>query len=287
VILTAVRDAAGNLRGFAKVTRDLTERRRAEEERLRLARAEDALRVRDEFLSIASHELRTPLNALLLRAAGLEFIIRGASSSEAPLPTRVLEGIRNISKQGARLNELIERLLDVSRLATGRLTIKPESMDLVIVVGEVIATYQPEAERAQSAIQFEAPPSIPGFWDPLRVGQIVTNLLSNAIKYGCGKLVGVTVETEGDRARITVFDHGIGIAREQWQHIFDRFDRGAAPRDTAGLGLGLYIVQSLARAHGGTVALESVVGEGSAFTVELPLGTDPDGANISEQDSGS
>ena len=285
VILTAVRDDAGNLRGFAKVTRDLTERRRADEERVKLARVEAELRLRDEFLSIASHELRTPLNALLLHAAGLDFAIRGAASSGTPLPARLLDGLGSISRQGARLNELIERLLDVSRIATGRLTIKPETMDLVVVVGEMVATYRPETERVGSAIHFEAPRSIRGFWDPLRVGQIVTNLLSNALKYGSGKPVRVTVETKGNRACITVRDEGIGIAREQWEHIFNRFDRGAGPRDTAGLGLGLYIVDRLARAHGGTVALESVVGQGSTFTVELPLDTTPDRAELSKPDS--
>ena len=287
VILTAVRDDAGQLRGFAKVTRDLTEQRRAEEERLKLARAEAALRLRDEFLSIASHELRTPLNALLLHAASLDFVIRSESSSGTPLPGGLLDRVASITRQGARLNELIERLLDVSRLATGRLAIKLEPMDLVEVVNEIVATYRPEAETIGSPIRVSAPPGVPGFWDPLRVGQIITNLLSNALKYGRAKPIDVTVETKGDRARIAVRDHGIGIPREQWESIFDRFDRGAVPRDTAGLGLGLYIVDRLVRAHGGTVALDSVVGKGSTFTVELPRRADPNGrtTSVSEQES--
>jgi PAS domain S-box-containing protein len=286
VIITAVRNDTGDLRGFAKVTRDLTERRRAEEERLSLARAESALRLRDEFLSIASHELRTPLNALLLHAAGLDFAIRNAASSDTAAPAAgLLDRVASIARQGARLNELIGRLLDVSRLATGRLAIKPEPMDLVGVVSEVVGTYQPEADRAGVEVRLSTPPSIPGVWDPLRVSQIVTNLLSNALKYGGGRPVDVTVETNGDRARVAVRDRGIGIARENWKHIFDRFDRADAPRDTAGLGLGLYIVDRLARAHGGSVALDSVVGQGSTFSVELPLGLDPHRrlASVSEQ----
>ena len=277
VILTAVRDDTGELRGFAKVTRDLTESRRAEEARIKLARAEAELRLRDEFLSIASHELRTPLNALLLHAAGLDFVIRSESSSGAAFLGGLLDRVASITKQGARLNGLIERLLDVSRLATGRLAIKLEPMDLVEVVNEIVATYRPEAETTGSTIRVSAPPTIPGFWDPLRVGQIVTNLLSNALKYGCGKPVDVTVDTDGDRARIAVRDQGIGIPREQWETIFDRFDRGDVPRDTAGLGLGLYIVDRLVRAHGGTVALDSIVGKGSTFTVELPHRADQNG----------
>jgi PAS domain S-box-containing protein len=286
VILTAVRDDAGRLCGFAKVTRDLTEQQRAEEERVKLARTEAALRLRDEFLSIASHELRTPLNALLLHAAGLDFVIRSGASADAGFPGRLLDQVASITKQGARLNALIERLLDVSRLATGRVAIKPEPMDLVEVVNEIVATYRPEAEQTGSEIRVSAPPAIRGFWDPLRVGQIVTNLLSNALKYGRGRPVDLTLETQGDRARVAVRDRGIGIPREQREHIFDRFDRGTAPRDTAGLGLGLYIVDRLVRAHGGTVALESVVGEGSTFTVDLPRSADPSGrmTNVPEQE---
>jgi PAS domain S-box-containing protein len=271
VVITALCDDAGRLRGFAKVTRDLTEQRRAEEERVKLARAEAALRLRDEFLSIASHELRTPLNALLLHAAGVDFAIRSAEASGTAMPASLLGRVASISRQGARMNELIERLLDVSRLATGRLTLQHERMDLVAVVSEVIATYRPEAERVGSLIHLSGSPNVPGVWDPLRVGQVVTNLLSNALKYGDGKPIDIRVEMESDRARIAVCDRGIGIAREQQQHIFDRFDRGAIPRDTAGLGLGLYIVDQLVRAHGGTVGVDSVVGQGSTFTVELPL----------------
>src|SRR5262249_29000521 len=155
-------DDAGTLRGFAKVTRDLTERRRAEEERLKLARLEGSLRLRDEFLSIASHELRTPLNALLLHAAGLDLAIRSAVASRDAAPAGLIARVASISRQGTRLNQLIERLLDVSRLVTGRLALAPENIDLVAVASEVVATYRPEAERVGSQIRFEAPPSVPG-----------------------------------------------------------------------------------------------------------------------------
>jgi PAS domain S-box-containing protein len=275
VIVTAMRDERGQLRGFAKVTRDLTEQRRAQEERVRLARVEAALRLRDEFLSIASHELRTPLNALLLHAAGLDFAIRSAVAEGLAVPPGVLGGMESIARQGARLNQLIERLLDVSRLVTGRLAVHPEPMDLVAVASEIVATYRPDAERVGSAIRFAAPQSVRGSWDPLRIGQIVTNLLSNAIKYGGGRPVDVAILADEDHASVVVRDRGIGISRDQQEHIFDRFDRGLAPRATAGLGLGLYIVDRLVRAHGGTIAVESAVAEGSTFTVQLPLRAGP------------
>jgi PAS domain S-box-containing protein len=277
VVITAVHDESGGLRGFAKVTRDLTEPRRAEEDRIKLAQADAALRLRDEFLSIASHELRTPLNALMLHAAALDFVVRSESSPGGER-SDLRERVASITRQGARLNELIERLLDVSRLATGRLSIHPESTDLVSIVNEIAATYRPEAERTGCRILVSAPPRVPGYWDPLRVGQIVTNLLSNALRYGYGKPVDVIVEANGDRARVAVRDRGVGIPREDWQTIFERFDRGTRPGDTAGLGLGLYIVDRLVRAHGGKVSLDSTVGVGSTFTVELPLGREQEGS---------
>jgi signal transduction histidine kinase len=282
-----VYDRESSLRGFAKVTRDLTERRAAERERIKLARAEEAVRLRDEFLSIASHELRTPLNALLLHAAAIEILTSRMRQNGADA-NGLLEKVVSITKQGRRLAELIDKLLDVSRLTTGKLSVTPRSADLVTIVRDVIVTYQPEAERWGCAIRFSSPPSVAGFWDPLRVGQIVTNLLSNALKFGRRSPVDVAVAVDGNTARITVRDSGIGIAPEERTRIFQRFERGASPASYGGLGLGLYIVERLAQAHGGGVHVDSILGEGSTFTVELPLGADSDErfADFSTEDDG-
>jgi PAS domain S-box-containing protein len=269
VIITAIHDETGEHRGFAKITRDLTERRRAEGERIKLAQAEEAVRLRDEFLSIAGHELRTPLNALLLHSANLALLLRRGDADASSL----LDKAASVTNQGHRLNELIERLLDVTRLSSGSLPIAPETVDLVSVVKEVIATYQPQAEQANSPLRLTAPECVSGIWDPLRLGQIVANLLSNALKHGGGKPVDLSVDTDGAVVRIAVRDYGVGIPREQQNRIFERFERGGAPRSDGGLGLGLYVVRCLAEVHHGTVTVESDLGKGSTFTVSLPLGS--------------
>jgi PAS domain S-box-containing protein len=273
VVITAVYDRDATLRGFAKVTRDLTERRRAEQERIELAHAQEAIRIRDEFLSIASHELRTPLNALLLHAAALEILIRRAFANQADADALADKAV-SISKQGRRLEELIAKLLDVTRLSTGKLSITPELVDLVKIVQDEIATYLPEAERSGCVVRLSAPPRVRGFWDPLRLAQIVTNLLSNALKFGRRNPIDITVQVDGNTVQITVRDRGIGIAPAEQSRIFQRFERGTSPPSYGGLGLGLYIVERLAQAHGGSVRVESIVGEGSTFTVELPITAD-------------
>jgi PAS domain S-box-containing protein len=273
VIITAVYDQDATLRGFAKVTRDLTERRRAEQERIELAHAQEAIRVRDEFLSIASHELRTPLNALLLHASALEILLRRVFANQADA-NGLFDKAVNIGKQGRRLEELIGKLLDVSRLSTGRLSVTPQLVDLVKILEDVIATYLPEAERSGCVVRLSAPPSVRGFWDPLRLGQVVTNLLSNALKFGRRNPIDIAVQVDGNTVQIAVRDRGIGIAPEEQLRIFQRFERGMSPASYGGLGLGLYIVERLAQAHGGSVRVESIVGEGSTFTVELPIVAD-------------
>ena len=142
------------------------------------------------------------------------------------------------------------------------------------ILREVIATYQPEAEQSGYVVRLSAPPSVPGFWDPLRVGQVVTNLLSNAMKFGRRNPIDITVQVDGNTVQIAVRDRGIGIAPAEQSRIFRRFERGMSPASYGGLGLGLYIVERIAQAHGGSVRVESVVGEGSTFTVELPIAAD-------------
>jgi len=273
VVITAVYDRDATLRGFAKVTRDLTERRRGEQERIELAHAQEAVRLRDEFLSIASHELRTPLNALLLHASALEILIRRVFADGADAHGLFDKAV-SIGRQGRRLEELIGKLLDVSRIATGKFSITPQAVDLVAILREVIATYQPEAEQSGCTVRLSAPPSVGGFWDPLRAGQVVTNLLSNALKFGRRNPIDITVRVVGNTVQIAVRDRGIGIAPAEQLRIFRRFERGMSPASYGGLGLGLYIVERIAQAHGGSVRVESVVGEGSTFTVELPIAAD-------------
>jgi len=254
-ILTAIRDTNGELRGFAKVVRDLSERRKADEERLRLAQAQEALRLRDEFLSIAAHELRTPLTALLLQLQSME------KSSQQPAPAL---------RSARRLATLVEMLLDVSRIATGRLELSRENVDLVQLARDAIDRFSDDAKRAGSEVSLEGEPSVRGSWDALRLDQVFANLLGNALKYAAGSPVTIRVAGTDGEASFEIADHGPGIGAEDVSRIFGRFERAAPARHYGGLGLGLYIAQQVVEAHGGTIGVRETPGGGATFSVVLP-----------------
>jgi PAS domain S-box-containing protein len=277
VVITALRDSAGRLVGFAKVTRDLTERKRAEEERVRLAHeqaarveAEAALRARDEFLSIASHELRTPLTPLQLQVQLLVHSLRTGGLTSLP-PERLGAILESAERQTKRFALLIDQLLDLSRIAAGRFPLELEEVDLAEAVRSVVARFESEFARSGSSLTLALDGPVVGRWDRLRLEQVVTNLLSNAIKYGAGEPIELRVEGEGEMVRLVVRDQGIGIAAEDQARIFERFERAASERHYAGLGMGLYITRQILEAHGGSVRVASAPGAGSTFTVEVPL----------------
>jgi signal transduction histidine kinase len=169
-----------------------------------------------------------------------------------------------------RLTDLVERLLDVSRIVQGRLSLQCEETDLGAVVRQVADDVREEALRVGSTLSVSAPASLPGHWDRARLEQILLNLLSNALKYGGGKPVEIFLEDLGDGARLSVKDYGIGIAAEDHERIFGRFERAAPTRHYGGLGLGLYVTRSIVEAHGGVIGVESRRGEGATFIVDLP-----------------
>jgi PAS domain S-box-containing protein len=271
-----VKNAAGTSYGQGIYYRDITERKRAEAERERLlateqaarAAAEEAIHARDEFLSIASHELRTPLTSVQLV---IQFALRNARREPAPTLSLSQGSLELIERQMLRLNKLIEALLDVSRIQAGRLELELEATDLLAVTREVLSRFGDELKRSGSTLSLDAEAQVLGKWDRSRLDQVVTNLLSNAIKYGRGNPIEVSVETWGERARLVVRDHGLGIPREHMPQMFKRFERAVSARSYGGLGLGLYIVHQIVEMHGGSVSVESELGVGSSFTVELPL----------------
>ncbi len=248
--------------------RDVTDRKRAEAERLQFLEAREAVRVRDDFLSMASHELKTPLAALLvqvqlmLRQTGPDTGLHGEQASRPRL-----ERIRRLLQ---RVNTLVDGLLDVSRITTGRLRLDREPVDLAHVVDEVVARVADDSVRAACELTVEHDGPAIGQWDPMRVDQVVTNLLSNALKYGAGKPIKVSVGASAGQAHLVVRDHGIGISPTDQQRIFQRFERAVSGRNYGGLGLGLWIVRTVVEAHGGAVHVDSHPGEGSEFTVDLP-----------------
>jgi len=228
----------------------------------------DAIRARDEFLSVASHELRTPITTLALQVDGLTRLMRepvpGQSSEKV---SRRLEVTR---RQVDRLAALVTTLIDVSRVTAGKVQVERQPADLVEVLRSVVERFGEEVLRSGSSLHFESRGPIWGAFDASRIDQVLSNLLSNAIRYGRGRPIVVGVASAGETARFWVEDRGIGIAPEHQARIFQRYERAAPAANYAGLGLGLWISRQLAEAMGGTISVRSQLDDGSVFTVEIP-----------------
>ena len=257
---------------IVSIARDITERKRTQLERELLYReAVDAIRARDEFLSVASHELRTPLSTLQLQ---IQMLLQPPRRSPQAVLSReqMKPKLEMAFKQIARLTRLIEELMDVSRITAGRLRLDLEQIDLAAVVRDVVGRLGEEASRTHSSIEVRAATPVVGMWDLIRVEQVITNLLTNAFKFGHGKPIEITVEERGALGRLVVVDHGIGIAPEDVERIFHRYEQATSSRAVGGLGLGLYIARQIIEAHGGTIRVDSQRGAGSTFTIDLPRG---------------
>jgi signal transduction histidine kinase len=226
--------------------------------------AERALLVRDEFLSVASHELHTPVTSLLLSVQGLR-----SKKFKDPVNSEYL--LRLIERQTDKLTQLIRDLLDFNRIHDGALQLELERVDLTEVIRDMIELISEVASENGCEIIFHPEGPVIGHWDRRGIEQILTNLLSNAVKFGPGKPIEITVRTEGESiAVLSVKDAGIGIPKENQPFLFRRF----APvhvRHYGGLGLGLYITDSLVRMLGGSIEVQSSTGEGATFTIRLPL----------------
>jgi hypothetical protein len=265
VVLTAMRDAEGRLEGFAKVTRDLTERRAAEADRLRLAQAEEAVRLRDEFLSIAAHELKTPLTALNLNLHSLRRTVQHLDPRAA---TRVTQAVRS----SERLSELVAMLLDSTRLASNGFELVREPFLLADAVRDVLDAFLPAATQAGCALTLSVEGEARGVWDRRRIEQVVGNLVSNALRHGASTPVHVRVTVEQGEAVVAVEDQGPGLGPEVLARVFGRYERASSPRHHGGLGLGLYVSRGIVAAHGGSIEARNRPGGGACFTVRLPLG---------------
>jgi len=266
-----LRDADGAVYAIGAFSTDITERKQAEQERTRLVeQLREAVRARDEFLAIASHELKTPLTPLKLQVQSLQRQLEGARTS-AQVPTRVELALGNVDRQVNRLTTLIDNLLDVSRITCGQLRLTLEDVDLSAVVSEVIERFRSEITASRSPLELYLGPNLVGSWDRGRVEQLFTNLLTNALKYAGGKPIKVVTEPRGGAARLIVQDWGMGIAPEHRDRIFQPFERAVSYQNISGFGLGLYIVRQIVEAHRGKIHLESQLGRGSTFIVDLPL----------------
>jgi two-component system, OmpR family, sensor kinase len=239
------------------------------EERAARHEAEQAVRVREEFLAIAGHELKTPLAALQLQVEGLRRQVEKDAFRDAP--ARLALRLAKAEALVRRLETLIGNLLDVSRIASGRLALDLEEVDAGALLHEVLERFEEPLRRAGCAVQLEIEGPLRGRWDRVRLDQVFTNLLGNALKYGAGRPIAIRAGRRGSEARVATRDHGIGIGPEDAERIFGRFERAVSVRHYGGLGLGLWISQQVVRSLGGRIELESQVGAGSTFTVVLPL----------------
>ncbi|XXX50818.1 AAA family ATPase (plasmid) [Sorangium sp. So ce119] len=226
--------------------------------------AQRAIRVRDDFLSVASHELRTPVTSLRL---GLQSMLR--RNDLAP-EEHITRGLHRMDRQVQRLVRLIDDLLDVSQLHTGRLELHVEPVDLAEAVGDVVERLGARIAQSGSTVSVRAEPSIVGSWDRSRLEQVISNLLDNALKFGAGAPIEIAVARRDGTAELVVQDHGIGIPAERLPHVFERFERAVSSRHFGGLGLGLHVVKSIVEALGGAARADSRPGEGARITVELP-----------------
>jgi len=228
--------------------------------------AQTAVRLRDEFLSTASHELRTPVTTIQLV---IQSLTRGLHEGKPSIST---DKLAVASRQTERLATLINQLLDVARIESGRFELRLEDFDLVADAARIVFRLQLEIERAKSPICLHSQGAVLGRWDRSRIDQLLTNLLMNALSYGAGQPIDLTIERtpSGHRSRIIVLDRGIGIPKDRLSHIFERFERATSVRHRGGLGLGLYIARQIVEAHGGSISVESEPGCGSSFTVDLP-----------------
>ncbi|MFW0754283.1 ATP-binding protein [Pseudomonas sp. H11T01] len=231
---------------------------------------EQAVRMRDDFMSIVAHEVRTPLNGLILETQ-LRKMHLARDNAAAFTLDKMHAMVDRDERQIKSLIRLIEDMLDVSRIRTGKLSIRPSRFDLAQLVRNLLQNFAPQVDAAESLVSFVADHPVEGSWDEFRIEQVVSNLLTNALRYGAKGSIDVRVYAEEGQARVEVRDHGIGISEENQARIFQQFERVSAKTAVAGLGLGLFISEQIVAAHGGSIAVESKINEGSLFRVCLPL----------------
>ena len=261
VVITAVRDEQGTLRGFAKVTRDLTARRQVEE----LQRSE---RLMNEFLAMLAHELRNPLAPI---QTSLDLIELRPDDRQT---TQWAHDV--IARQARQLARLVDDLLDVSRITQGKITLRPQNVDLRAIVRQVAQAWKGASSARQQTLDVALPAEhMPVHADPARLEQVVSNLMSNAVKYTAeGGTIVLRGQVSAGIASVTVSDTGIGIPPDLLMRVFDLFVQGerSLDRPEGGLGIGLTLAKRLVDAMGGTLTAASPgTGQGSEFTLALPV----------------
>lgn len=252
---------------FTGFLRDITTQKKAEEI------LKNSIKARDEFLTIASHELKTPLTALKLQLQLSQMQLKKRTKTTGKKRTRPVTLERSLSlsiKQVDSLTGLVEELLDVGMIQTGRLSLHLGEMKLSDLVREVVSLFSPKLAMIKCSPETELEDGIVGNWDAHRIEQVLVNLIGNIIKYAPGSRVKISTKRENDKVVLMVEDDGPGIPEEKQKQIFERFERATSANYVSGLGLGLFVVKHIVESHHGTVQLHSSLGRGSRFTISLP-----------------
>lgn len=262
IMLSPVNAEVGTL--VIASVRDATDRKNAERARLMAARAEEALRLRDEFVSLAAHELRTPLQPLRL---AVDRIVRDSARERASVDSQVA---LQLDEALRRLEDTVAELLETAGILAGGLALTREPVELGELVREEVERARRQADAAKAPIHVSAAEPLHGVWDRKGIRQVVMELLSNAIKFDGGAPIEVTLERQGEMAVLTLRDRGIGVAPENREKLFERFARFESSRHYAGLGIGLWLAKQVVEGHGGRIDVKAD-GGGAMFRVALPL----------------
>ena len=229
----------------------------------RTAELQRAVAARDEFIATVAHELRNPIAPLMFQIRlSIDKTEQMDRSGEAISAEWARGQLRRIEQRLHRLLETLDRLLDVSRLSSGRIDLEFDNVDLAEVVRDVLGSFEAELAVARCEARVTTPTTVIGWWDRLRLDQICRNLVSNAIRFGAGHPIHVTVEADDSDATLIVRDYGVGIPPHKQDVIFERFERGPETSRSGGFGIGLWVVRNVCAAMGGSISVESSVGVG-------------------------
>jgi len=256
-------NSKGEVIGIVGISRDITERKKIEQ------KLKDSIRVRNEFLSIASHELKTPLTSLMLLAQSMK---RTLSQTGNEMSFEKIERMTlQTEKQLLRLTHLVDDMLDITRIDSGKLILNIEQFDLFELIQEIAERLHPQIQSATGGpLIISTLEHSLGYWDRHRIEQVITNLITNSIRYGKGRPIELALKNLENTAELSVKDLGAGIQKEDQDRIFNCFERAVNPNEVSGLGLGLFISKQIVDSHQGRIWVESELDHGSTFFVSLP-----------------
>jgi len=266
VVMTAIKGRKGELLGFVKVTRDLSERKRGEDERARLQSAEAALKARNEFLLISSAELQGPLARLQMH---LYTLMSSLEDANAPRRERN-DRFKLIRREAGRLDGLVANLRQISTLLANAPALDYERVELTGLIQAVVGDASDVLVYSGCTVDIDAPARVFGRWDYVQLENVVTNLLRNAVRQGSGKPIGIQIGAKGGFASVVIADHGIGLTEEQLANFRAGLEQALPVRDAEGFGLGLWVAAQLTRLLGGRIEVQSEPGAGTTITLFLP-----------------